>query len=89
MKPRGEYSRAATPEQQEQLEFIAGILHAQKQAAEVFNRVKPKLAVYAHAAMSAGLIARTRNTYSDRLEGGRRYDDNRGRLDDKSRRLVR
>jgi ribonuclease Z len=40
-----------------------------EQAGDVFNRVKPKLAVYAHAPVSEDLIARTRKVYLGRLEG--------------------
>jgi ribonuclease Z len=65
----GDYSRATTQEQREQLELINGIHTLPEQAAEVFNRVKPRLAVYAHAPVSENLITRTRTTYSGRLEG--------------------
>lgn len=64
----GDYSRATTREQREQLEFVNGIHTLPEQAAEVFNRVKPKLAVYAHAPLSEDLIERTRRTYSGRVE---------------------
>jgi len=65
----GDYSRATTQEQREQLEFVTSIHTLPEQAADVFNRVKPKLAVYAHAPISEDLMARTRRTYAGRLEG--------------------
>ena len=40
-----------------------------QQAGQVFTRVKPRLAVYAHAPNSPTLIAQTRETYSGPLEG--------------------
>lgn len=39
-----------------------------EEAGEVFSRVEPRLAVYAHAARTPGLIPRTRQTYSGPLE---------------------
>ena len=45
----GDYSRATTQEQRRQLEFVTGIHTLPEQAADVFNRVRPRLAVYAHA----------------------------------------
>jgi ribonuclease Z len=65
----GDYSRATTREQREQLEFVTSIHTLPEQAADVFNRVKPRLAVYAHAPVSEDLLARTRKTYAGRLEG--------------------
>jgi ribonuclease Z len=65
----GDYSRATTQEQREQLEFVNGIHTLPEQAADIFNRVKPRLAVYAHAPVSDDLIARTRKTYAGRVEG--------------------
>jgi ribonuclease Z len=54
-----------TPEQ-----VAARIAHhtLPEQAGEVFTRVKPRLAVYAHAPISDNLLARTRKTYSGPLE---------------------
>jgi ribonuclease Z len=40
-----------------------------QQAAEVFRRVAPRLAVYAHAPNSARILEQTRATYSGPLEG--------------------
>ena len=65
----GDYSRATTPEQREQIEFVTGIHTLPEQAADIFNRVKPRLAVYAHAPVSEELIARTKKTYAGRVEG--------------------
>jgi ribonuclease Z len=41
-----------------------------EQAGEVFSRVKPRLAVFSHAGNSETLIARTKKTYSGRVEPG-------------------
>ena len=49
--------------------FVNGIHTLPEQAADIFNRVKPRLAVYAHAPVSDDLIARTRKTYAGRVEG--------------------
>jgi ribonuclease Z len=65
----GDVSRATTQEQREQLEFVTSIHTLPEQAADVFNRVKPRLAVYAHAPVSDDLLARTKRTYAGRLEG--------------------
>ena len=40
-----------------------------EQAAEVFARVKPRLAVYSHAPQTDGVLAQTRKTYAGPLEG--------------------
>ena len=45
-----------------------------EEAAEIFNRLKPRLAVYSHFAIfgidEKGLLERTRKTYSGRIESG-------------------
>jgi len=53
----GDFSRAMTPEQRTQAEFVTGIHTLPEQAAEIFNLVKPKLAVYAHAPVSDDLLS--------------------------------
>jgi len=40
-----------------------------EQAGDVFTRVKPRLAVYAHASPAASIVAKTRKTYAGPLEG--------------------
>ena len=52
----------------EQIENIIAHHTLPEQAGEVFSRVNPKLAVYAHAPISDALIARTRTTYAGPLE---------------------
>jgi ribonuclease Z len=39
------------------------------QAAEVFSRVKPKLAVYSHAPATSNVVEQTRKTYAGPLQG--------------------
>ena len=41
-----------------------------EQAADIFSRIKPKLAVFSHCAPSQALVARTRKRYSGRVELG-------------------
>jgi ribonuclease Z len=56
---------------QEQVESIIAHHTTPQEAAEVFNRVKPKLAVYAHIlGKDTDLIAATRRTYAGPLEVG-------------------
>lgn len=40
-----------------------------EQAGEIFSRVRPRLAVYAHGPNTEGVIAKTRTTYSGPLQG--------------------
>jgi ribonuclease Z len=54
----------------EQVEKIIAHHTTPEQAGEVFSRVKPRLAVFSHAGNSETLIARTKKTYSGRLEPG-------------------
>jgi ribonuclease Z len=63
-----DYSQPMTKERREQLEFVNSLHTPPEQAGEVFSRVQPKLAVYAHAPASENLITRTRTTYSGPLE---------------------
>ena len=65
----GDYSRATTQEQREQIEFVTGIHTLPEQAADIFSRVKPRLAIFAHAPVSEELIARTKRTYAGLVEG--------------------
>jgi ribonuclease Z len=58
-----------TAEARAQQESVIALHTLPEEAGEVFSRVKPRLAVYAHAPISEALIARTRKTYSGPLEG--------------------
>lgn len=51
------------------IESIIALHTTPEQAAEVFNRVKPRLAVYSHAPNTESLIAQTRKTYAGPLLG--------------------
>ncbi|MFN2601811.1 MAG: MBL fold metallo-hydrolase [Gemmatimonadaceae bacterium] len=53
----------------ELLETIIAHHTTPEQAAEVFNRVKPRLAVYSHAPSSESVITETRKTYAGPLQG--------------------
>jgi ribonuclease Z len=65
----GDVNRS-TNQTREQVENIIAHHTLPEQAGEVFSRVKPKLAIYAHAPVSAALITRTRTTYQGPLETG-------------------
>jgi ribonuclease Z len=58
---------AQTPEQRAQ---IVAHHSTPEQAGEIFQRVKPKLAVYSHCEGSPNLITKTRKTYAGPLEMG-------------------
>lgn len=61
---------AARNQNPEQAEKIISHHTSPEQAGEVFSRVKPRLAVFSHAGNSEMLIARTKTTYSGRVEPG-------------------
>jgi ribonuclease Z len=51
-------------------EAIVGHHTTPEQAAEIFQRVSPRLAVFSHAQGGASVVERTRRTYSGRVEFG-------------------
>jgi ribonuclease Z len=61
---------AARNQTSQQVERIVAHHTTPQQAGEVFSRVKPRLAVFSHAGDSELLLARTKTTYSGRVEAG-------------------
>jgi ribonuclease Z len=55
---------------QQLFEAIVGHHTTPEQAADVFRRVSPRLAVFSHAEGGAAVVERTRRTYSGRVEFG-------------------
>src|SRR6185369_9367275 len=64
-----EFLRAQNPSEQ-LFQAILGHHTTPEQAGDVFNRVKPRLAVFSHAAGTPAIVDRARKSYSGRVEMG-------------------
>jgi hypothetical protein len=68
MKLRQETSRAATPEQHEELEFVNGIHTVRASRRSLQSRETEAGGLRSRSGVGESLLARTRSAYSGRLE---------------------
>ena len=69
-EPVDEVSQKKLVPSQQLFEAIVAHHTTPEQAAEIFRRVSPKLAVYSHAQGGAAIVERTQRTYPGRVEFG-------------------
>jgi ribonuclease Z len=64
------FRNVASNQTEEQRQRIVAHHTTPEQAGEIFSKVRPKLAVFSHAAGNPGIMEKARKTYSGRMEMG-------------------